>query len=224
MTRSLVRTLILADWERHRWPVIFCIASGVLALGLIQVGGELPFIFGATWFFTGLIVLACILPGSNVINERKKQTLPFLMSLPISITQFTAAKIVSTVGLFIIPWLTLVIAAVLYIAGHEKFPNGSIPVVIALASLVLVGFCLIAGVALVSESEGMMVAAMVVSNSSYGFGWYLLVRNAVIRADMKNPEIVWNTEILTVLGFEFAVIVLILGLTFYLQSRKRDFV
>jgi hypothetical protein len=41
---------------------------------------------------------------------------------------------------------------------------------------------------------------------------------------MQSPEIVWSREVLTVLGAEVGAIVLILGLTFYLQSRKRDFV
>ena len=93
-----------------------------------------------------------------------------------------------------------------------------------LATAPFVGFCLIAGVTLVSESEGAMIAATIAANSSYGFSWYLLVRNAVIRAGMKSPMIVWSREVLTILGAEFAVIVLILGLTFFLQSRKRDFV
>jgi ABC-type Na+ efflux pump permease subunit len=204
--------------------ILFTLISGGLALALIQIGGELPFILGSTWFFTGLIVFGCMLPASNIINERKKQTLPFLMSLPISVVQYAAAKIISTVGMFLVPWLTLVLAAVLYIGGSEPFPNGSIPVVIALAGLTLVGFCVITGVAIVGESEGAMVAAMIAANSSYGFGWYLMIRNPIIREGMKSPAIVWNKEILTVLGIEFAVIVLVLGLTFLLQSRKRDFV
>jgi len=224
MKRSVIQTLILTDLRRHRLPILACIASGIFALGLIRIGGELPVILGTIWFFTGLIVLGCLLPGTNVINERKKQTLPFLMSLPVSITQFTTAKIVSTVGMFIVPWLTLVIAAVLFILGHPRLPDGMIPVVLAIATLTLVGFCLIAGVALVSEAEGPMAAAMVVANSSYGLGWYLLVRMPGVRAGLASPEIIWGKEILTVLGFEFAVIVLILGLTIYLQSRKRDFV
>ena len=35
---------------------------------------------------------------------------------------------------------------------------------------------------------------------------------------------IWNPTILTVLGFEFVAIAAILALTFYLQSRKKDFV
>ncbi|HET9129358.1 MAG TPA: hypothetical protein VFO86_00335 [Terriglobia bacterium] len=224
MKGSVVRTLILTDWYRHRMFILMSIVSGGLALGLIQVGGEIPFILGTTLFFTGMVVFGCMLPASNVINERKKQTLPFLMSLPLSISQFTAAKIVSTFGIFFIPWLMLVGTAVAFVAGHKDIPHGVIPAVIILSTFTLIGFCLNAGVALVSESEGAMVAAMIATNSSYGFGWYMLIRNPAIRDNMKSPVIVWSREILTVLGTEFAIIVLILGLTFYLQSRKRDFV
>jgi len=223
MKRSVVQAMILSDWQRHRTLLLLSIVSGVLALALIQVGGEIPFILGATLFFTVMIVFGCMLPPSNIINERKKQTLPFLMSLPISAMQFTTAKIVSTVGLFLVPWLALVIAAMAFIVGHRGGPQGIIPVVLILAAAPFVGFCVIAGVSLVSESEGAMIAATIATNTSYGFSWYLLVRNPVIRADMQSREIVWSREVLTVLSAEFAVIVLILGLTFFLQSRKRDF-
>ena len=224
MRGSVVQTLILSDWHRHRALMLISIVSGGLALGLIQVGGELPFILGTSLFFTVMIVFGCMLPPSNIINERKKQTLPFLISLPISSMQFSAAKIVSTVGMFLVPWVILVLAATGFIFGHQGSPHGIVPVMLILATAPFVGFCVIAGVSLVSESEGAMIAATIATNTSYGFSWYLLVRNPVIRAGMQSPMIVWSREVLTVLGAEFAVIVLILGLTFFLQSRKRDFV
>jgi ABC-type Na+ efflux pump permease subunit len=224
MKGSVVQAMILADWQRHRTSILLSIVCGGLALGVIQVGGELPFILGTTLFFTVMIVFGCMLPPSNIINERKKQTLPFLMSLPISAMQFTAAKIVSTVGMFLVPWLTLVLAALAFIFGHRGNPHGVVPVMLILATAPFIGFCLIAAVSLVSESEGGMIAATIATNTFYGFSWYLLVRNPVIRAGMQSPTIVWSREVLTVLGAEFSVIVLILGLTFYLQSRKRDFV
>jgi len=34
----------------------------------------------------------------------------------------------------------------------------------------------------------------------------------------------WNSTVLAILGGEFGLIALVLGLTFFLQSRKRDFV
>jgi ABC-2 type transport system permease protein len=224
MNGSVVQTLILADWKRH-WPMILIsIVGGGIGLVLLQAGGELPTILGATWFFVALIVLGSVLPVSNVINERKKQTLAFLMSLPLSITQYTTAKLVSTVGMFLAPWLTLVIGGVSFILGRQAIPDGIIPAMIVLSTLTFLGFCVIAGVALVSESEGWTMAATVATNSFYGFGWYLLVRNPVIRGDMKSDLPIWSSEVLSVFGAEVAAILVILGLTFYLQSRKRDFV
>jgi len=224
MNRSVVQTLILTDWQRHRVAILLSIAGGGVALVLLQLGGEIATILGATWFFVSLIVLGSMVPSSNVVNERKKQILPFLMSLPLSITQYTMAKTVSTVGIFLGPWLTLVVAAVSLIVGRESIPDGMIPTTIILSTLTLIGFCVIAGVALVSESEGWTMAATVVANTSYGYGWYLLVRNPVIREGMKSPVVVWSPEVLTIIAVEVAVIVVILGLTFYLQSRKKDFV
>jgi ABC-type Na+ efflux pump permease subunit len=181
-------------------------------------------VLGSTWFFVSLVVLGSMLPVSNVINERKKQTLPFLMSLPMSATQYTTAKLLSTVGMFLIPWAALVVAASSFIAGHRNIPHGVIPLTVILAAFTFVGFCVVAGVALVTETEGWTIAATVAMNSSYGFAWYLLIRDPAIRAVGSSPVAIWNGPVLTILFGEIAAIVVILALTFYLQSRKRDFI
>ena len=56
MKGSVIQTLILTDWYRHRMHILMCLVSGGLALALIQVGGELPFVLGAVLFFTVMIV------------------------------------------------------------------------------------------------------------------------------------------------------------------------
>jgi ABC-2 type transport system permease protein len=221
---SVVRTLILSDWHRHRLLILLSIVGGVLALALVQVGGPLAGVLGSTWFFVSLIVLGSMLPVSNVINERKKQTLPFLLSFPISVRQYTVAKLVSTVGIFMVPWSVLVVAAVTFILSRPGIPDGMVPGIIVLAVLTFVGFCVVAGAALTSESEGFTIAATIATNSSYGFAWYLYISNPQLRSQMGNPIVVWSPEVLTILAAEIAAIVLILGITFYLQSRKRDFV
>jgi ABC-2 type transport system permease protein len=224
MNGSVVKALILTDWKRHQRLILGSIVAGALALILLQIGGELPTIFGAILFFTGLIVLGCMLPMSNVIFERKKKTLAFVMSLPVSVAQFTTAKLVSTFGMFLAPWLTLVTAAFSFIVSRPDIPNGVFPPILTLALLVFIGFALNASTALVTESEGATSASMVATNTTYGLGWYMLLRNKGIREGMSSPTIVWGNEVLTVLGCEIAIIAVILAVTFYLQSRKRDFV
>jgi hypothetical protein len=224
MMRSVVQTLILRDWQRHWLFIVFSIAGGVLALSLVQIGGPVLTVAGSTWFFVSLIVFGSMLPVSNVINERKKQTLPFLMSLPLSAAQYAVAKLVSTFGMYLVPWLTLMVAAVSYVVGRQDMPNGLVPVVLILMGFTLVGFSITAAFALVSESEGWTVGATILVNSSYGLLWYILMRDPALRANFGSPVVVWSAPVLRVLAIEIAVLVLILGLTIYLQSRKRDFV
>lgn len=224
MTSSVIQALILKDWRLHRTPVTLSIAGGVIALAILQVKNDIAFLIGAVWFFVSLIVLGCMLPISNVINERKKQNLAFLMSLPVSAMQYGMAKLVSTIGIFLVPWATLVIAASTFILSRRETPNGIIPVMLILFGFPLVGFLVVAGATLITETEGWTMAATILCNSSYGLVWYLMIRIPAINGNLKSPVAIWNSPVLMILGGEIATIVLMLGLTIYMQSRKRDFV
>jgi ABC-2 type transport system permease protein len=223
MTQSLIRHLIVKDLQLHRAPLLVAVAGGALSLAILPFGGMLG-LFGIIAFFTSMIVLANILPQSTIVSERKNKTLAFVMSLPISSIEYTTAKIVGTVGMFMIPWLALVTGAVSLILGRKEMPNGLIPVTFILAAFPLVGFCLTTAVALVGESEGWSLIVGVACNISYTFAWILVAGNATIRSGFGSPVAVWSPTVLTVLGCELAAITVILALTLYLQSRKRDFV
>ena len=62
------------------------------------------------WFFIALIMVGSYAAVGGIVNERKKQNLAFVMSLPISSIQYTTSKLVSSTGMFLVPWLTLVIS------------------------------------------------------------------------------------------------------------------
>jgi ABC-2 type transport system permease protein len=224
MTGSVVARLILKDWRLQRLPILLSIVGGVIALAAVQFGGETPMIIGAVWFFIVLILVGTMLPLVGIVNERKKQNLAFLMSLPISPLEYTAGKLVSTVGMFLVPWLTLVTVALLLIETRGIVPHGAIPITLILAALPFVSLSLLTGAALVGESEGWGMAVNVICNSSYWLVWYFLSRVPALMDNVKGPRPVWNSTAVTILSSEFGFIALILGLTFYLQSRKRDFV
>jgi hypothetical protein len=224
MKRSVVGHLILKDWWLNSPMIILSIVGGGIALMILQLGGTTPFVLGSAFFFISLIFCASLLPGSNIVNERKKQTLAFLMSLPISSVQYGTAKFVSTLGLFLVPWLTLVGAAWWLITVRHAVPNGAIPMALIIALLPFVGFCISTGAALVSESEGLSIAATAAVNSSYWLVWYILsTRFPGLARDWTARAAIWSPTVLNILAGECALIVLILGLTLYLQSRKRNF-
>ena len=225
MKANVMLRLILKDWRLNRRMIVLSIVGGAAALAILLIGGQTPILIGAVFFFISMVFCACLLPMANIVNERKKQTLPFVMSLPVSSARYGAAKLISTVGIFLVPWLTLVVAALYMILGRHVLPNGTIPMALILVNFPLIGFCLITGAALVAESEGWATAAMAVVNSSYWLAWYLLVsRVPSLSHTWAGPVAVWSPAVLKILGVEFAAITLILGLTLYLQSRKRNFI
>jgi ABC-2 type transport system permease protein len=186
--------------------------------------GGLVGVLGIVSFFTAMIISASMLPTQCLLGERKHQTLAFLMSLPLSSIQYTIAKIITALGIFLVSWLTLVIAGVWIILGRAGVPHGLLPLFLALCLLVLAGMCVIASVDLVSESESMHQVAAVVVNVSYSFAWLFIAVNSNIRTGIQNPVPVWDSTILLLLGGELAFIAALLGLTVFLQSRKKDFI
>jgi hypothetical protein len=224
MKGSVIGHLVLADWRLYRLQIVVTLIAGAIAMAVFQLGREAAMVVGSVWYFIALIMIGHMLPLTAIVNERKNHNLAFMMSLPISSIQYTTAKLLSTLGMFLVPWLTLVIAAILSITTRSTVPHGIIPIVLILAMLPFVGFSIIAGAALVGESEGWGIAANVFCSSWYGLTWYFMTQIPGLMIDAQKPVPVWSRTVQTLLGAEFAAIVLILGITFFLQSRKKDFV
>lgn len=225
MKTNVMLDLILKDWRLQRQTIVFTILAGVAALAILLIGGQTPALIGIVFFFVAMIFCACLLPMLSIVNERKKQTLPFVMSLPVSASRYGVAKLLSTFGMFLAPWLILLGAGLYVILGRHILPNGAIPMGMILMGFPLIGFCLITGTSLVGESEGWTTAAIAVVNSSYWLWWFLLVSHVPsLTKTWSGPVAVWSSAVVKILSMEFGVIVLILGLTLYLQSLKRDFI
>jgi ABC-2 type transport system permease protein len=223
MKRSIIGQLVLKDWSLNRQVVSLAVAIGLVALLVTPFGG-LARLIGIVWFFVALCILGSMLPGTVILNERKKQTLAFIMSLPVTPVQYGIAKMLSIWALFLVPWLTLLISAVVLIETRHVVPLGAVPMVLILAMLPLIGFCLISSTALVGESEGWLIAANIVINSSYWLGWVLLARIPSLSGNWNRPVTVWNSMEILVLCCELGAIAFIVAVTLLLQSQKRDFI
>jgi ABC-2 type transport system permease protein len=224
VTRSVIGQLILKDWRLNRMMISILAGVGLVSLVVAQCAGETLRIFATVWFFVSLCVLASMLPLSAILNERKKQTLAFVMSLPVSSVQYAAAKALSTAAMFLVPWLTLVASALLLIETRHVLPHGIIPTLFTVAMLPAIGFCLISATILVTETEGWMMAASIVCNSSYWFVWYLLARIPSLKDHWSGPVAIWDPAVVTVLSSEIGLCAFIVGVAFFFQSRKRNFI
>ena len=221
--KSIVYELIRKDWQLNRVAVGAGMILGILATGITFFGGTVPAVIGIVCFYTVMGVLGSILP-KNINEERKNQTMAFVMSLPVSAIGYSIAKMISTIGIFLLFWLTMVGVAATMILTRQEIPDGLIPLMLVLSSLILLGFVLICSVSMVKETESWVIATVILVNLSYSLGWYLLIRIPEIGGSAFRPEIVWNPILVTILGIEFTLIALLLGLTLFLQARKRDFI
>lgn len=223
MNPTLVKRLILKDWYFNRWALAGYVAAGLLALLPIATGGKGGFYAGSVLLITVVISLGIHVTMISVVHERTEHTLPFVMSLPISFREYTTAKILANVMIFAAAWATLVVATVAVIASRAALPDGLIPFAIVILGVLFAGYVLTLSVAIVSESLGWTVGAIVAANFLLQIVMYRASNFPGSQADLASDAIVWRVPSLTLLGAEAGVIVLLLALTFYLQSRKTDF-
>jgi ABC-2 type transport system permease protein len=219
----VVGQLILKDWRLYRGLILLSILAGLVALCVVLGRTEATVVVGIVCFFIAIILVGAMLPLSSIVNERKAHNLAFMMSLPLSSMQYTTSKLLSSTGMFLIPWVTLVAAGLLMI-NILRFPHGVIPLMLMLALLPFVGLCIITAAALMGETEGWGIAANVAVQSSYGLTYFFISRVPEIMKYNSSPVIVWSPAALKFLGTELALIPLLLGITYFVQSRKRDFI
>jgi ABC-type transport system involved in multi-copper enzyme maturation permease subunit len=223
MNTSRVKRLIQKDWYFNRWAIAAYVAVGLLSLLALGAGSEAAFYIGSILLITVVISIGIHLVMLTVIHERTEQTLAFVMSLPVSAKEYTTAKILANMLIFSLAWAVLVIGTVAVIAGRGTIPDGLIPFAVVILGYLFTSYCLTLSVAIVTESQGWTIGAMVLGNLLLQGVMYGVSHTPGAAQDFAANAIVWRQPIAGLLGIELAAILLLLGLTFYLQSRKTSF-
>jgi ABC-2 type transport system permease protein len=223
MSNSVVWRLIRKDLYLYRWLIGGSLAVGLASLliaGLNEMSGNIGFIL----LLTSVVALGVFIAIYGILTERKEKTLLFVLSLPISTTQYTAAKVASSLIAFLIPWLVLTVTIVVLTLTLDASLDGRLPFTVAMMFFFLANFCVLVAVTIITRSEFWAVAGIVITNLSVSM--YVSTVRALpgIREHVDGPIAVWSPTILTTLGIEVAVIALSLSLVFLIQSRKKDFV
>lgn len=223
MNFAMVQRLVYKDWYFNRWAIAAMVVAGFLGLVPIAVGGTGAFYAGSILLISALISVGIQVVFTTVLYERDHQTLAFVMSLPVSAREYTTAKLVANMAIFVGAWVTLVVGAVAVIAGRPAIPDGLIPFTVVVLFQIFVGYVLLLAVALARESQAWAIGGIVVGNFLLQGVMYWISHVPEVAADMKGDAIVWHHPIPALLGAELVAIVLVLALTYYLQSRKTDF-
>src|SRR6201988_1160042 len=97
---AMVRRLILKDWYLNRWMILGSVPAGLASLAIVLTGKDVAFLISIILLCTVIIGVGSQLAVATTVNERKEQTLAFVMSLPVSWREYTAAKILANLIIF----------------------------------------------------------------------------------------------------------------------------
>ena len=222
MSTPVVKQLVLKDWYFNRGLLGLFLVGGLIALGISSVTHGFVQVMAVVLFMAASSAVM-FMPIWTVIAERSQQNLPFIMSLPVSIRNYTTAKVLGTILPALVLWLAMIAAYVTFAIVYEPARAGSIPITLVTFGMILAILCINLGVALVTESEKSGILITIFCNICFWFFWSFASQSSFVAPDLASPKIVWRPEILWLLAGDVAVIASSLALTFYLQSRKTDF-
>lgn len=223
MNTTMVKHLILKDWYFQRRPIAAYTAGGLLGLGIVCLGTAASFYVGTILLITFMITIGIHLAVVTVVQERTDQTLPFIMSLPISPKEYTAAKALANLSIFLVPWLILMAGATLILGSEGARSGAMIPFATVILTYILASYIVVLTVAIITESQGWTLCVMGVTNLLFQFFLYWVSHMPDIARGMKGHGAVWDGTAIALLAAELTVAAVSLALAFLLQARKRDF-
>jgi hypothetical protein len=220
MSQSVVRQLIFTELFLVRWWVLGSVAGGAVSLGMMAAG-RVPAYAGGVLLVCVLVILNILLVMSSIVQERKDKVLLFTLSLPISTTQYVAAKVAANVTAFLIPWIVLTAGAAIVVDVSE-IPNGLLPFWITVLVYLLAYYFALLAVGLGSDSAGWHATVITIGNISVNFLIPFLLGLPSVIQHSKSATAVWTADIVTIIALEIAAGLFALGLGFYVRSRRAD--
>ena len=220
----LIYLLVRKDWQLIQGPLLGYALISIVSLALLLLDNEILFVAASIVPLTIVVIVGAHLVMVTVVKERQQQTLPFVMSLPITPMQYTLAKLTTNLGLFAVAWLSTGAAATALILASERLPDGLLPYgTIVLLELLLM-FVLTLSVAMVTGSEAWTTIMMTIGNVSISIFMLSTAQIPEIRAHMDGPTPVWNATALLIIAVEVLVAAAAIATTLFVQANRRDFV
>ena len=220
LNMPVIKQLVYKDWYLNRKLLAIYIGGGIFSLSILSLG-EWQFFMGSIMFITMLVALGNHQLSVTMINERKEQTLAFVMSLPVSPADYAMAKFLSNMVLFFVPWLLLVMVTTGVIL-LTPLPDGLLAFTLLVCVLIAVNHCICWSVTMFTETEAAFLMVMIGLNCLLNPALYFLARSPNIGISQVE-SFIWTDTATLVLSGEILTILLLLFGTLYFRSRKKVF-
>ena len=219
---AMVGRLVVKDWQVYQKQLAGYVAGLLLALGMVGMGTPLLSAAGALLLLVLLIVVGSYAIQSSIMAERKQQTQPFVMSLPVTPMDVFWGKLLANLAIYLVPFL-LVTGGLLALILTTPRPDGAATWTLVVAMFVLAIFCVSLCVAIAVDSEGWNTFAMLALMTLVGPFNYWVSRLDGMGRHLQTDAIVWNGTVLGLLGAELATIAIAILVAGWVHARKPSF-
>ena len=224
MNTHTIGILFLKDLYLSRRALFAYFAAGIASSAISVVPQQTLAFAGFILVLTVAIASGMHLLGELLISEGNEQTRTFILSLPVSLLDYSVAKIAVVLTTFLIPWFTMLACSVVLTAVLPWGKTGAVPVLMVIFLELLAAFTVQLVTAVISESVGWTVCVMVACNVFLNLFLVNLFQTPQIDELMKSSELTLTPLLGQVMGIEVAVVVVALAVALALQTRKRDLV
>jgi len=222
VSQSIVLKLVMKDLRLASPLVAGSLILGILSLA-VSPWSAVAFFVGGSALIVALILLNILLVTSSLMSERKEKIRVFMLSMPVSTTQYNVSKLLSSLIAYLVPAVLLTLGGVVVLLV-TPLPNGFIPLFVATSVHCLFYFCVFLAFALVTDSQGWITTVIISGNVSISFLIPGLINLSSVGPNLATDAIVWGADIVTLMTVELVLAAAALAISFIVNSKKTEFV
>ena len=214
--------MFLKDLFLSRRHLFAYFAGGLAASALACIPNTTLAFVGFILVVTVAIAAGIHLIGTLLLAETTDQTRLFVMSLPVSLLDYSIGKISVVLTTYLIPWTAMFASLMIMTFVWGKQGNAAVLPTIFL--FLLGAFMLQLVTAVISESVGWTICVMVGCNVGLNVFMMQLFAIPEVSELSKSSVLSWPNIVLQIIGVELLIIAATLVMAFLFQTRKRDLI
>lgn len=218
-----VQRLVTKDCQLYQKMTALYLVGGIIGLAILSMPHVYFLYMGCIILMTVMVAAGFHMINLTIINEKKEQTLPFVMSLPIRPLDYALGKLVANMLIFLVPWLMLTLGLV-FITIFGPIPDGLLPFMLLILIQLVVNYLVVLSLTIITESEGWSIFAMVIVNLFLNPVIMLIARNPAFNRHFESAEVVWIPEASVILAVQLLISLVCIAAVFFFQARRRTFI
>lgn len=224
MNAHAIQILFLKDLFLSRRHLFAYFVGGMASAAMACAPNPTVAYMGFILIMTVAIAAGIHLIGQLLLAESKDQTGLFIMSLPVSLLDYSIGKMSVVLTAYLIPWgaMFAVCTICTFVLPWEK--HGSVVVLPAIFLFLLCGFTLQLVTAVVTESVGCTICVLVGCNIALNLFLAKFFTIPAVESVRRSDAIEWPVVVLQVMTAECLLILVCLAVALVFQCRKRDLV